>query len=59
MSVYENIIQGLTEAVDHQEGKIHARKTRLTIKQVATFGTDEIKQIRQKIGLSQVIFAIE
>jgi putative transcriptional regulator len=57
MSVYESIMQGLTEAVDYQQGKIRARKTKLTIKPVDTFKTDEIKQIRQRTGLSQVMFA--
>jgi putative transcriptional regulator len=50
-------MQGLTEAVDYQQGKIHARKTKLTIKPVDTFKTDEIKLIRQRTGLSQVMFA--
>ena len=27
MSVYESIMQGLTEAVEYQQGKITARKT--------------------------------
>ena len=57
MNVYESITQGLTEAIDYQQGKIHPRKTKLTIKPVDTFNTDDIKQIRQKTGLSQVIFA--
>jgi putative transcriptional regulator len=57
MSVYESIMQGLTEAADYQQGKIHARKTKLTIKPVDTFNTNEIKQIRRKTGLSQVMFA--
>jgi len=47
MSVYESIMQGLTEAVDYQQGKIPARKTKLTIKPVAAFNTDDIKRIRQ------------
>jgi putative transcriptional regulator len=50
-------MQGLTEAADYQQGKIRARKTKLTIKPVDTFNTNEIKRIRQKTGLSQVIFA--
>jgi len=57
MSVYESIMQGLTEATDYQQGKINAQKTRLTIKPVATFNNNDIKQIRQKTGLSQVMFA--
>jgi putative transcriptional regulator len=57
MSVYESIIQGLTEAVDYQHGKIHARKTKLTINPVYIFNNNEIKQIRQRTGLSQAVFA--
>jgi len=57
MNVYESIMQGLTEAVDYQQGKITARKTKLTIKPVTSFNTDDIKRIRKKTGLSQVMFA--
>ena len=57
MNVYESIMQGLTEAVVYKQGRINARKTKLTIKPVGTFNTDDIKQIRQRTGLSQVMFA--
>jgi putative transcriptional regulator len=57
MNVYESIMQGLAETANYQQGKITARKMKLTIKPVATFNTDDIKQIRQKTGLSQVVFA--
>jgi putative transcriptional regulator len=57
MSVYESIMQGLTEAVDYQHGKTRVRKTKLTIKPVDTFNHNDIKRIRQKTGLSQVMFA--
>jgi putative transcriptional regulator len=57
MSKYESIIQGLTEAVDYQQGKIHALKAKLIIRPIATFNTDDIKHIRQKTGLNQVVFA--
>ena len=57
MSVYESIMQGLNEAVDYQQGKITARKKRLTIKPVDSFNNKDIKQIRQRTGLSQVMFA--
>ena len=57
MSVYESIMQGLTEAVDYQQGKIKARKTSLAIKPVADYSNNDIKRIRQKTGLSQVMFA--
>ena len=57
MNVYESIMQGLTEAVDYQQGKINARRSKLTIKPVATYSNEDIKQIRHKTGLSQVLFA--
>jgi putative transcriptional regulator len=57
MNVYESIIKGLNEAVDYQQGKLKARKMKLTIKPVESFDTEEIKTIRQKTGLSQVVFA--
>ena len=57
MNVYKSITQGLTEAIDYQQGKINARMTKLIIKPVDNFNTDDIKQIRQRTGLSQVIFA--
>ena len=57
MSVYESIMQGLTEAADYQQGKTRARKTRMVIKPVDTFNNDDIRLIRQKTGLSQVLFA--
>jgi putative transcriptional regulator len=50
-------MQGLTEAANYQQGKTPARKTKLTIKPVDTFNTAEIKRIRQKTGMSQVMFA--
>ena len=57
MSVYDSIMQGLTEAIDYQQGKIPSRKVKLTIKPVDTFNNDDIKRIRQRTGLSQVMFA--
>jgi putative transcriptional regulator len=57
MIVCESIVQGLSEAVDHQQGKIKARKVKLTIKPIDTFNNDDIKQIRKRTGLSQVMFA--
>ena len=57
MSIYESIIKGLSEAVDYQQGKVSARKTKLIIKPVDTFSNDDIKLIRKRTGLSQVMFA--
>ena len=57
MNAYESIMQGLTEAIDYQQGKTSARKTKLAIKPVNTFSNNDIKKIRRKTGLSQVMFA--
>jgi len=57
MNAYQSIMQGLTEALDYQQGKILARKNKQTIKPVIAFNTDAIKRIRKKTGLSQVVFA--
>ncbi|MDY0288281.1 MAG: hypothetical protein RBR15_05615 [Sphaerochaeta sp.] len=56
MSVFTSIMQGLDEAVEYQEGKNQARKTKATLKPVDMFTSEEIKQIRLNAGLSQVIF---
>jgi putative transcriptional regulator len=50
-------MRGLTEAAEHQQGKIKVRKTKLTIKPVSTFNIEEIKRIRKRTGLSQAMFA--
>jgi putative transcriptional regulator len=57
MSVYKSIMQGLNEAVEYQQGRIKAQKVKLTIKPVDIFNTEDIRQIRQRTGLSQVMFA--
>lgn len=57
MSVYKSIMQALDEAVKYQEGKIDARKTKIAVKPVESFSSEDIKQIRKRVGLSQAIFA--
>ncbi len=57
MSVYTSIMQGLDEAVKYQNGKIKARRTKITIKPVDIFSSEDIKRIRLSVGLSQVVFA--
>ena len=57
MSVYKSILQGITAALDYQQDKIPTRKTKLTIKPVDTFITDEIKLRIQKIELSKIVSA--
>ena len=57
MSVFEEIKQGLMEAIDYESGKGPAKVTVLSIKPVAHFEPNQIKQIRNKTGLTQKTFA--
>lgn len=57
MNVYDSIMQGLNEAVEHQQGKGKARSVKMTAKPVYRFSAQEIKDIRNRTGLSQVVFA--
>jgi putative transcriptional regulator len=57
MSVYKSLMQGLDEAVKYQEGEINARRTKIAVKPVEMFSSEDIKHIRKKIGLSQAVFA--
>ncbi len=57
MSVYESIMTGLNEAVEHAEGKRKLRQTTLTVQPLKTYQPQEIKAIRHSIGASQSLFA--
>lgn len=57
MSLYKSIMQGLDEAVKYQEGKLNPRKIKVTLKPVEFFSGEDIKQIRNKTGLTQANFA--
>ena len=56
MSVYDGIMQGLEEAVAYNKGKIKAR-TQISISPVPDFEAGEIKNIRTRLGMTQVLFA--
>ncbi len=51
MSVYKSIMQGLDDAVNYQEGKIDASKTKIAVKPVESFTNEDIKQIRKRSRL--------
>lgn len=57
MSLYDDIRQGLQEAIDYNKGKVSARKTVITITPVVSFSADEIKAIRNSTGMTQSLFA--
>ena len=57
MKVYEGIMQGLEEAIAYNDGKIKARTKTISIKPVPDFQAAEIKNIRNELGMTQVLFA--
>ena len=55
----QDLVAAMQEALDHSEGKMELRTTRLNISPVCkTISADEIKNVRKKLGMSQSIFAI-
>jgi putative transcriptional regulator len=55
----QDLIEAMQEALDHSEGKIELRTSRLNILPVCdTISVEEIKETRQKLGMSQGIFAL-
>ena len=56
-SIFEDIKLGLEQAIEYEKGNLKARKTTITIAPVDTFTAQEIKEIRNNTGLTQVLFA--
>ena len=57
MSVFDEIKEGLNQAIEYEKGNLKAKKTTLTIIPVDTFTPVEIRQIRNSTGLTQALFA--
>jgi putative transcriptional regulator len=55
----QGIIEGLQELLDYTEGKIDLRTSRLSVAPVCeTISVEEIKDTREKLGMSQGVFAM-
>ncbi len=57
MKVYDGIMQGLEEAIAYNEEKIKVRTNTMSISPVPDFEATEIKNIRNELGMTQVLFA--
>ncbi len=55
--VYKSIMAGLGEAREHAEGKRTLNSNTLFLKPIPDYRAEEIKQIRNDLGMTQVIFA--
>ena len=55
----QELIEAMQELVDYSEGKIDLRTSRYNISPVCdTISADDIKATRNKLGMSQGVFAI-
>lgn len=57
MGIFDDIKLGLEQAIEYEKGNLKAKKTTLSILPLETFTSVEIKEIRNKTGLTQVLFA--
>lgn len=58
INVFEDIVQGLKEAIAYEQGTGKARVQKLTINPVGEMTPAEIKEVRHSLNMSQVTFAI-
>lgn len=57
MGVYNNIANGLFQAIEHEKGFGKAKRVKYYVAPVPMFSAIEIKNLRNNLGLSQVLFA--
>ena len=57
MSLFDELKQGLEEAIAFEQGKLDAPVKKVSVAPIAAFSASDIKRIRQDTGLTQVLFA--
>lgn len=55
--LFNDLCQGLQEAIDFEKGKGNARVTTYVIDPVKNYSNIEIKEIRNNAGMTQKVFA--
>lgn len=56
-TVFDKIALGLEEAIAYEKGELEAKKTKITVEPVTEFSASEIKNIRNSVGMTQIVFA--
>lgn len=54
---FDSIMVGLNEALEVSKGNLTVRRRKVTISPVPEYKADKIKEIREALNLSQMIFA--
>lgn len=57
MDVYDSIMKGLSEAVEHAQGKRRLKTNSITIQPVAPYTGEEIRKLRLDMQMTQISFA--
>ena len=56
-SLFEDLREGLQEAIDYERGTGKAKRTVFMITPVNKYSNEQIKSIRNKSGMTQAVFA--
>lgn len=56
-TLFEDLYEGLQEAIDYEKGVGKAKKTVFFIAPVTNYSNKQIKMIRNKAGMTQSVFA--
>ena len=57
LSLFEELSQGMKDWSDYNEGKITLKTHAVSLKKNISMSPDELKAIREKLRLSQAVFA--
>ncbi|PAW33905.1 transcriptional regulator [Pantoea vagans] len=55
--IFSELMTGMQELKDHQEGKITLKRDKVTKRAPVTIAPQELRDVREKLNLSQAVFA--
>lgn len=55
--IFSELMTGMQELRDHQEGKITLKSYKVTKRAPVTIAPQELRDVREKLNLSQAVFA--
>ncbi len=57
MSFYDDIVQGLNEAIEYKKGNLKLRTAEVSVAPLPDIESTDVKNIRLSLDMTQVIFA--
>ena len=55
--LYDDLVTGLSEAIEFEKGEGAARATSYVITPVKRYSNTDVKRVRRKVGMTQAVFA--